>query len=85
MNKNLEKAIYDTEKANSLMFAIETAFLNIEVADGEIEKANHAINTFYALWDAIKATSEDLERLADDETVVDAIYAANDVKRKIVL
>lgn len=67
------------------MFAIETAFLNIEVADDETEKANHAVNTFYALCDAIKATSEDLESLADDEAVVDAIYTTNDVKYKIVL
>lgn len=85
MNKNLEKAIYDIQKADALMFAIETAYLNIDVAPGELEKANRAANAFYALWDVIKTAADDLDRLADDQTVVDAIYAVNDVKRNIAL
>lgn len=85
MNKNLEKAIYDIQKADALMFAIETAYLNIEVEPGELERANRAENAFYALWDVIKIAADDLDRLADDQTVVDAIYAVNDVKRNIVL
>ena len=41
-----------------------------------------AAYTFYAIWDEIRMVSDDLERLAGDARVVDAIYAANDVRKR---
>ena len=37
---------------------------------------------FYALCDAVEKVSSDLGRLAGDCRVVDAIYAARDVRRR---
>lgn len=82
MNKNLSKALFDIEKVNAIMYAIETTYLTIEVVPEELEKADKAVNAFYALKDSIKAVQNDLETLSGDETVVDAIYAVNDVRRK---
>lgn len=82
MNKNLNKSLFDIEKVNAVMYAIEATYLGIEVVPEELEKADKAVHAFYALWDCIKQVQNDLEILAGDETVVDAIYAVNDVKRK---
>lgn len=82
MNKNLDKTLFDIEKVNAVMYAIEATYLTIEVVPEELEKADKAVCAFYALWDSIKQVQKDLENLAGDETVVDAIYAVNDVKRK---
>lgn len=85
MNKNLSKALFDIEKVTSIMYAIEAAYLTIEVEPEELERADKAVHAFYALWDCIKTVQDDLDKLAGDEKVVDAIYAVNDVKRHIVL
>lgn len=77
LNKNLENAMYDIEKVDGLMYAIETSFLDIEVKDHEFKRAEAGINTFYALWDAVKKVRKDIDKLKDDEKVVDAIYAVN--------
>lgn len=82
MNKNLNKALFDVEKVNAVMHAIEATYLTIEVVPEELERADKAVHAFYALWDCIKTVQNDIENLAGDETVVDAIYAVNDVKRK---
>lgn len=61
---------------------------NLKVDDLEdmkeklLDIAEEAVHAFYALWDCIKQVQNDLEILAGDEMVVDAIYAVNDVKRK---
>lgn len=81
MNKNLDNAILDIAKVEALMYAIEAAFLTIDVAPDQLKKADRAVNAFYALWDEIDKVSEDIDLLFGDETVVDAIYAVNDVKR----
>lgn len=83
MNRNINKALFDIEKVNAIMYAIESAYLTIEVVPEELEKADKAVYSFYALWDCIRAVQEDLERIQGDESVVDAIYAVNDVNRRI--
>lgn len=85
MNKNLNEAMLDIAKVDALMFAIEAAFLDVEVEPEQLERADHAINAFYALWDEVHKVAEDIERLAGDEAVVDAIYAVNDVRRRSTL
>lgn len=81
MNRNLEKAKFDIEKVDSLMYAIENTYLSIDTLPEEREKADRAVNAFYALWDAIRAVEDDIDRLQGDDVVVDAIYAVNDVIR----
>ncbi len=83
MNANLNKAISDLDKVDALMYAIENAFLDIEVVPEDRKKYDRGTGAFYALWDAIKKVSDDLDRLADDETIIDAVYAVNDVKRQV--
>lgn len=67
MNKNLGKALLDIGKANGIMAAIESAYLTIDVAPSELEKANNAVNTFYALWDIIREVEDDIEALVGGE------------------
>lgn len=85
MNRNFEKAIYDIEKVEDLMYAIESIYLSTEVMPKELGKADKAVNTFYALWDEINNVTEALEKLVGDEKVVDAIYAVNDVNLRRIL
>lgn len=82
MNANIEKAIFDIEKVNGLMYAIENSCLDLQVEPESQKQFNHGVGAFYALWDAINKVSEDIEKLSGDEMVVDAIYAVNDVNRQ---
>lgn len=82
MNKNLNDAIFDIAKVDALMFSIEKAYLDFEAMPEERERMDRRVNMFYALWDAIQKVADDLDRLSGDARVVDAIYAANDVRRR---
>lgn len=82
MNQHLSRAIQQIEKVEAIMYAYEKAYLDLEVEPEEQWKADHAISTFYALWDYIKEIAEDLKLLEGDCRVVDAIYAVNDVRRR---
>lgn len=76
MSKNIEKAMNDIAKVNGIMYAMENAFGGIHYAPESVEEASYCINTFYALWDAIRKVEEDIEVLDGDSKVVDAIKAA---------
>lgn len=80
MNEKLTKAMFDLEKVDALMYSAEE-YLSLEVVTEERERADRGGYLFYALWDAIRMVAEDLEQLSGDCLVVDAIYAANDVRR----
>lgn len=67
MNNNLGKALIDIGKAKGVMAAIESAYLIIEVMPHELERADNAINAFYALWDIINDIGEDIDALADNK------------------
>lgn len=82
MNRNLDKAIFDIGKVDALMRSMERLCLDFEVPPEEQERLDTAAYTFYAIWDEIRMVSDDLERLAGDARVVDAIYAANDVRKR---
>jgi len=82
MNQNLNKAMFDIAKVDSLMYAIEKTYFDFEVAPEEHERMDRAAYAFYALWDAINRVADDLYQLAGDCRVVDAIYAARDVQRQ---
>lgn len=81
MNKHLDKAILDIDKVDALMYAFEHTFLDFTCLGEEQKKYDRGTAAFYALWDAINTVAQDLEKLAGDELVVDAIYAVNDVQR----
>lgn len=85
MNSNIEKAIFDIEKVDAIMYAIENSCLDLEVMPDSKEKFNRGVGAFYALWDAIRAVAKDIDKLAEDEKVVDVIYAVNDVRKKRTL
>ena len=80
MNRNLNEAIFDIAKVEAIMFAFENTYLE---APADRARADMATDAFYALWDAIRKVSDDLDRLAGDCRVVDAIYAVNDVRRRV--
>lgn len=82
MNRHLSRAIQQIEKVEALMYAYEKTYLDQEVEPEERAKADLAISTFYAIWDYIKEVAGDLVLLEGDCRVVDAIYAAEDVRRR---
>lgn len=83
MNRNLNEAIFDIAKVEAIMFAFENTYMELDVAPADRARADMATDAFYALWDAIRKVSDDLDRLAGDCRVVDAIYAVNDVRRRV--
>ena len=58
---------------------------NLSEAIQKVARADMAISTFYAIWDYIKGVEEALNALEGDCRVVDAIYAAEDVRRQRTL
>ena len=81
MNKNLNEAIAAVERADALMFAIESCYLDFDILPEEMERANRGVHTFYALWDAVRSARAELEKLEGDRRVVDVIYAVNRARR----
>ena len=80
MNQHLSRAIQRVERAEALMYAYEKVYLDLEVDPEDRARADMAISTFYAIWDYIKEVAGDLGLLEGDCRVVDAIYAAEDVR-----
>lgn len=82
MNQNLIEAITSIERARALLFAYEKVFLDLNVEPECRELADMAVSTFYAIWEAIDRAADYLDLLDGDCRVVDAIYAAEDVRRR---
>ena len=74
MNVHFDNATEQIEKANAILYAIDAVFM--EDADGRLQRL------FYTAWDAVRSADAELELLAGDKIVVDAIYAVNDVRRR---
>lgn len=85
MNVNLNRAIFGISEADALMFAIERSYLDLDVKPEELERMDRGTHAFYALWDIIKGVADDLNKLQGDSLVVDAIYAAGEVRRRRTL
>lgn len=83
MNRHLNEAIFDTEKVKAIMLSVENSYLDIEAEPHERKRADMAVAMFYVLQDAVDRLSADLEKLEGDCRVVDAIYAANDVRHRM--
>ena len=71
VNKKLIDAKFDIEKADALMYAIETTYLNIDVKPEEEERRDKGVYAFYALWDIIKKVSKELDE-AEPEMYTEA-------------
>lgn len=83
MNRHLNEAIFDTEKVKAIMLSVENSYLDIEVEPHERKRADMAVAMFYVLQDAVDRLSADLAKLEGDCRVVDAIYAANDIRHRM--
>ena len=82
MNQNLIEAMTSIERARALLFAYEKVFLDLDVEPESLERADMAVSTFYAIWEAVDQAANHLDLLDGDCRVVDAIYAVNDVRRR---
>ena len=74
MNTHFDSAVDQIARASAILYAIDAAFM--EDADSKLQRL------VYAVWDAVKTADAELELLAGDKLVVDAIYAVNDVRRQ---
>lgn len=82
MNRHLSEAIFEKDKVKAIMLAIEQCCLDLEVESHDRPKADMAVAMFYVLQDAIDRLADELDKLEGDCRVVDAIYAANDVRKQ---
>ena len=70
------EAVFEINKADSLLYAFERTYLGLEVEPECRELADKATYTFYAIWDAIHHTQELLQKMEEEGQVIDAIDAA---------
>ena len=71
MNEKIEKAIFDLEKVDALMYAIENSCLDLDVFPGSKKAYDKGVVAFYALWDAIDRVADDLETLEHGKNETD--------------
>lgn len=74
MNAHFDNAVDQIARASAILYAIDETFM--EDADSRLQRL------VYAVWDAVKTADAELELLAGDKMVVDAIYAVNNVRRQ---
>lgn len=74
MNVHFDSAVEQIARASAILYAIDETFM--EDADSKLQRL------VYAVWDAVKTADAELELLAGDKMVVDAIYAVNNVRRR---
>ena len=77
MNLHLDNAIEITAKIDALLYAIDEMYM-----DGADDRNQYLHLT---LRDLVDALAGELDLLAKDKTVTDAIYAANAVRRACTL
>ena len=66
MNQNLIEAMTSIERARALLFAYEKVFLDLDVEPESRERADMAISTFYAIWEAVDRAANHLALLDGD-------------------
>lgn len=77
MNIHLDEAYDIAAQIDAILYAIDEAYL--EDADSRLQNLHHTLR------DLTKRLIEELDFLAADRRVVDAIYAVNDVRRRSTL
>lgn len=69
-------AVFEINKADSLLYAFEKTYLGLEVVPECRELADMGAYTFYAIWDAIHHAQNLLQKMEEEGQVIDAIDAA---------
>ena len=82
MNRILEDIIFEMNKADALMFAIEGSYLEFDILPEEKERYDRSVFSFYAVWDIIKSVQKHLDELTADQKIVDAITAMSEAKNQ---
>ena len=82
MNQNLNDAIIEAIKVKAILCSVEDSYLDIPVEPDQRQRADMGVAMFYVLKDAVDRLSDSLYKLEGDCRVVDAIYAANDVRQQ---
>lgn len=77
MNIHLDEAYDIAAQIDAILYAIDETYL--EDADSRLQNLHHTLR------DLTKRLIEELDLLAADQRVVDAIYAVNDVRRRSTL
>lgn len=77
MNIHLDEAYDIAAQIDAILYAIDETYL--EDADSRLQNLHHTLR------DLTKRLIEELDFLAADQRVVDAIYAVNDVRRRSTL
>lgn len=80
MNKYLNEAMFELNKADALLAAIEGMYMDFEIAPEEMEKANRRDCTFYCLWDAVRKATDMLEEYAAECRIVNVLTAVQEKK-----
>lgn len=78
MNKNLSNAIFELGKAEALIAAIDTMYMDFEILPEEKEKADRGAYTFYCLMDAVQSAVKYLEEYTAECRIVNVIQAARE-------
>ena len=78
MNKNLSNAIFELGKAEALIAAIDTMYMDFEILPEEKQKADRGAYTFYCLMDAVQSAAKHLEAYTAECRIVDVIRTARE-------
>lgn len=82
MNQNLENAMYQMEKLQSLAMAIEAGYLDCEIDPIDRQKAETGIGLYYALIDTVDSLKSELEKVYGDSKVCDVLDRVRKMKEE---
>lgn len=78
MNKNLSNAIFELGKAEALIAAIDTMYMDFEILPEEKQKADRGAYTFYCLMDSVQSAAKFLEEYTAECRIVDVLTAVRE-------
>ena len=78
MNMNLSNAVFELGKAEALIAAIDSLYMDFEILPEEKRKAELGSYTFYCLMDAVKNAAQYLEEYTAECRMVDVIQASRE-------
>ena len=78
MNKNLNNAMFEREKADALLASIEALYMDFDFLPEEKEKAERGAYAFYAVWDMVKKATECLDNYTAECRIVDVLTAVRE-------
>ena len=78
MNKNLNNAMFELEKADALLASIEALYMDFDFLPEEKEKAERGAYAFYAVWDRVKKATECRDNYNAECRIVDVLTAVRE-------